>query len=76
MRRAAWEARARAARVQTAGEDLWWWWWWQQLRITSGRLPLIGGSFQPETYDYRVDIILYDISMIFYEIMHPPDLRW
>ena len=22
----------------------WWWWWWQQLRITSGRLPLIGGS--------------------------------
>ena len=26
-----------------AGEDLWWW-WWQQLRITSGRLPLIGGS--------------------------------
>ena len=21
-----WEARARAARVQTAGEDLWWWW--------------------------------------------------
>ena len=40
---APWEARARAARVQTAGEDLWWW-WWQQLRITSGRLPLIGGS--------------------------------
>ena len=35
---APWEARARAARVQTAGEDLWWW-WWQQLRITSGRLP-------------------------------------
>ena len=26
---APWEARARAARVQTAGEDLvWWWWWW------------------------------------------------
>ena len=23
---APWEARARAARVQTAGEDLWWWW--------------------------------------------------
>ena len=21
-----------------------WWWWWQQLRITSGWLPLIGGS--------------------------------
>ena len=46
---APWEARARAARVQTAGEDLvwwWWWWWWcaHQLRITSGRLPLIGGS--------------------------------
>ena len=43
---ARWEARARAARVQTAGEDLWWWWWWcaHQLRITSGRLPLIGGS--------------------------------
>ena len=42
---APWEARARAARVQTAGEDLWWWWWCaHQLRITSGRLPLIGGS--------------------------------
>ena len=46
---APWEARARAARVQTAGEDLvwwWWWWWWcaHQLRITSGRLPLIRGS--------------------------------
>jgi len=44
---APWEARARAARVQTAGEDLWWWWWWwcaHQLRITSGWLPLIGGS--------------------------------
>ena len=46
---APWEARARAARVQTAGEDLvWWWWWWaHQLRITSGLtylLPLIGGS--------------------------------
>ena len=43
---APWEARARAARVQTAGEDLVWWWWWcaHQLRITSGRLPLIGGS--------------------------------
>ena len=40
---APWEARARATCVQTAGEDLWWW-WWQQLRITSGRLPLIGGS--------------------------------
>ena len=44
-------ARGRAARVQTAGEDLWWWWWWwwcaHQLRITSGRLPLkpdIGGK--------------------------------
>ena len=23
---APWEARARAARVQTAGEDVWWWW--------------------------------------------------
>ena len=49
---APWEARARAARVQTAGEDLvwwWWWWWWcaHQLRITSGRLPLIGGSISP-----------------------------
>ena len=43
---APWEARARAARVQTAGEDLWWWWWWQQLRITSGWLPLIGGSIR------------------------------
>ena len=47
---APWEARARAARVQTAGEDLWWWWWWwwwwcaHQLRITSGWLPQIGGS--------------------------------
>ena len=47
---APWEARARATRVQTAGEDLvvggWWWWWWcaHQLRITSDRLPLIGGS--------------------------------
>ena len=45
---APWEARVRAARVQTAREDLvwWWWWWWcaHQLRITSGRLPLIGGS--------------------------------
>ena len=41
---APWEARARAARVQTAGEDLWWWWCAHQLRITSGRLPLIGGS--------------------------------
>jgi len=26
---------------------------------------------QPETYDYRVDVILYD----FYEIMHPADFR-
>ena len=42
---APWEARARAARVQTAGEDLVvGGWWWQQLRITSGWLPLIGGS--------------------------------
>ena len=51
---APWEARARAARVQTAGEDLWWWWWWwwcaHQLRITSGRLPLIGGSMYPNAY--------------------------
>jgi len=41
---APWEARARAAHVQTAGENLWWWWCAHQLRITSGRLPLIGGS--------------------------------
>ena len=43
---APWEARARAARVQTACEEPCGggWWWWQQLRITSGRLPLIGGS--------------------------------
>ena len=41
---APWEARTRAARVQTAGEDLWWWWWWwwQQLIITGGWLPLMG----------------------------------
>ena len=38
---APWEARARAARVQTAGEVVV---VWQQLRITSGWLPLIGGS--------------------------------
>ena len=53
---APWEARARAARVQTAGEDLVWWWWWcaHQLRITSGRLPLIGGSIQTRIlYFYR-----------------------
>ena len=42
-RRAVGGACACRARSQTAGEDLWWW-WWQQLRITSGRLPLIGGS--------------------------------
>ena len=42
---APWEARARAARVQTAGEDLWWWvggWCAQQLRITGGWLPRSG----------------------------------
>ena len=27
----------------------WWWWWWWQLRITSGRLPLIGGSIKDIT---------------------------
>ena len=47
---APWEARARAARVQTAGEDLVVvvvvWWCAHQLRITSGRLPLIGGSIR------------------------------
>ena len=32
-----------ACSVARAGQT-WWWWWWQQLRITSGRLPLIGGS--------------------------------
>ena len=42
---APWEARARAARVQTAGEDLWWW-CAHQLRFTSGWLPLIGGSIR------------------------------
>ena len=42
---APWEARARAARVQTAGEPCGGGWWCvQQLRITSGWLPLIGGS--------------------------------
>ena len=51
---APWEARARAARVQTAGEDLWWWWWCaHQLRITSGRLPLIGGSIVKSYQTWR-----------------------
>ena len=40
--------RGRRVRVPRAfkrpAKTLWWWWWWQQLRITSGRLPLIGGS--------------------------------
>ena len=37
---APWEARARAARVQTAGEDLvwWWWWWWWCAHLTSDYL--------------------------------------
>ena len=54
---APWEARARAARVQTAREDLWWWWrrwWWlwcaHQLRITSGRLPLSVSQSLPHSY--------------------------
>ena len=45
---APWEARARAARVQTAGEDLWWvggGWWGQQVRITSAWLPLDRGKY-------------------------------
>ena len=42
--------RGRRVRVPRAfkrpAKTLWWWWWWcaHQLRITSGRLPLIGGS--------------------------------
>ena len=42
--------RGRRVRVPCAfkrpAKTLWWWWWWcaHQLRITSGRLPLIGGS--------------------------------
>ena len=39
---------ACACRARSNGRrrTLWWWWWWcaHQLRITSGRLPLIGGS--------------------------------
>ena len=44
--------RGRRVRVPPAfkrpAKTLWWWWWWwwcaHQLRITSGWLPLIGGS--------------------------------
>ena len=60
---APWEARARAARVQTAGEDLWWWWWWQQLRITSGRLPLIGGSIFHFTQSFSQTSVLLNLTL-------------
>ena len=40
--------RGRRVRVPRAfkrpAKTFVWWWWWQQLRITSGWLPLIGGS--------------------------------
>ena len=40
--------RGRRVRVPRAfkrpAKTLWWWWCAHQLRITSGRLPLIGGS--------------------------------
>ena len=45
------ERRGRRVRVPRAfkrpAKNLWWWWWWwwwQQPRITSGWLPLFGGS--------------------------------
>ena len=39
----------RGRAFKRPAKTLWWWWWWQQLRITSGRLPLIGGSISKYT---------------------------
>ena len=48
-RRAVGGACACRARSNGRRRPLWWWWWWwwcaHQLRITSGRLPLIGGKY-------------------------------
>ena len=36
--------RVRVPRAFKRPAKTLWWWWWHQLRITSGWLPLIGGS--------------------------------
>ena len=48
---------------QTAGEDLVvGGWWWQQLRITSGWLPLIGGSIQLLEETRMIDEPHYEVE--------------
>ena len=39
-----------------------WWWWWHQLRITSGWLPLIGGSIQLLEETRMIDEPHYEVE--------------